>query len=226
MGHREPWGDIWDDLTLEPALATFSPKTPQTLAPGLANHWYNGGPYSKPCQTKSSGLDLRPAAHLQSHRLPGRQGQDVLPVPQTSLSHTPRPCHVLTGKTETQCMWKLGSQGSLTTCPSQAQGCQPRIQSQPHDWPHLNPHRSPAFSLGIITTQEAKCPQTLLWGLTMGTSTPSVISTLGWSLSLMAPELSALATGWPHYSLLCARPPTRHTVHSWEGQPGLAIGTA
>jgi hypothetical protein len=48
----------------------------------------------------------------------------------------------------------------------------------------------------------------------------------------MAPDLSALATGWPHYSpgqptsLLCAGSPTRHTVHSWKGQPDLAMGTA
>lgn len=71
-GHREPC-----EIICEPASATFSLKhfRPQHLCTcqSLVQRRY-----FKPCQTKSSGLALRPAAHLQSHRQPGLQSQNVL----------------------------------------------------------------------------------------------------------------------------------------------------
>lgn len=56
--------------------------------------------------------------------------------------------------------------------------------------------QEPVFSLGSI--QEAKTLQTLLQVtsiLPMGISHPLTISSLGWSLVFMVPELSTLATG-------------------------------
>lgn len=71
-------------------------------------------PYSKPKVIRARPNASCPPTEPQAAWSAGSE----CPVPQTSLSHSPRPGHVLTGKTETRCTWKLGHKGrSLPVLP-------------------------------------------------------------------------------------------------------------